>query len=124
MGILEFSLAPLFASWFNVGTAVTTAAILSLRIQAFLQPLKSINMSTIVGILRAGGDTRYALFAELFGVYFVGIPCSFIGATVLGLSIPMIYLLLGLEELAKFLIGFTRVRSKKWANVLTDKAAE
>lgn len=121
MGALEFLLAPLFASWFNVGVSVAAAAILSLRIQAMMQPLKSINMSTVVGILRAGGDTRYALFAELAGVYLVGVPCTFLGATVFGLSIPMIYLLLGLEEVLKFILGIFRVRSKKWANVLTDK---
>lgn len=124
MGTLEFMMAPLFASWFNVGASVSAAAILSLRIQALMQPMKSLNMTTVVGILRAGGDTRYALFAELAGVYLVGVPCSFLGAKVLGLSIPMIYLLLGLEELEKFIAGIIRVRSKKWANVLTDKATE
>ncbi len=122
MGILEFTFAPLFSSWFNVGTSVAAAAILSLRIQALMQPLKSVNMSTVVGILRAGGDTRYALFAELFGVYCVGVPCTFLGATVFGLSIPGIYLLLGFEEVTKFLLGIIRVRGKKWANVLTEKA--
>lgn len=119
MGALEFLMAPLFASWFNVGASVATAAILSLRIQALLQPMKSLNMTTVVGILRAGGDTRYALFAELAGVYLVGVPCSFIGAKIFHLSIPMIYLLLGLEEVEKFIAGLIRVRSKKWANVLT-----
>lgn len=122
MGVLEYTMAPLFASWFNVSTSVATCAVLSLRVQAFLQPLKSINMSTIVGILRAGGDTRYALFSEMFGVYFVGVPCAFLGAMVFHLSLPGIYLLLSLEEVSKFFAGLLRVRGKRWANVLTDKA--
>ncbi len=121
MGVLEFVMAPVFASWFNVGTAVATSAVLSLRMQALTQPIKSMNMSNIVGILRAGGDTRYALFSELFGVYAVGVPCSFLGAIVFKLPLYLIYLLLSLEEIAKFVLGIFRVRSKKWANILTDK---
>lgn len=121
MGILEFSMAPLFASWFNVSATVAASAILSLRILSSIQPLKSVNMSTIVGILRAGGDTRYALLSELSAVYFVGIPMAFFGAVILKTSIPMIYLLINLEEVAKIFLAATRLKSRKWANVLTDK---
>lgn len=121
MGVLEFVLAPVFSSWFNVSAAVLAAATLCLRVQAFMQPLKSVNMTVIVGILRAGGDTRYALFAEMFGVYAVGVPVSFISASVLGLDLHIVYLLLGLEEAVKFVLGTVRVRSGKWANVLSDR---
>ena len=121
MGLLEIALAPFFASLFNVSAAVALTAIASLRVNGVLQPIKSINMTTIVGILRAGGDTRYAMIAELIGVYFVGVPIAFIGASLLRLPLEYVYLLLGLEEATKTILSLTRIKTGKWANVLSSK---
>ena len=123
MGTLEMILAPFFTSMFNVSLAVAMTAIASLRVNAILQPIKSINMTTIVGILRAGGDTRYAMVAEMFGVYFVGVPLAFICASVLKLPLEYVYLVLGLEEAAKATFGLIRIKTGKWANVLSSKSA-
>lgn len=123
MGALEMFLAPFFTSMFNVSVAVALTAIASLRVNAILQPIKSINMTTIVGILRAGGDTRYAMLAEMFGVYCVGVPLAFICAAVLKLPLEYVYLVLGLEELAKTIFGLSRIKTGKWANVLSSKSA-
>lgn len=122
MGALELALAPFFISMFNVSAAVALTALASLRVNGMLQPIKSINMTTIVGILRAGGDTRYAMATEMLGVYLVGVPIAFIAAAVMKLPLEYVYLLLGLEEVAKAIFGLTRIKSGKWANVLSSKS--
>lgn len=121
MGFLEILMAPFFTSLFNVSMAVALTAIASLRVNGLLQPIKSINMTSIVGILRAGGDTRYAMAAEMLGVYLVGVPIAFLSAALLKLPLEYVYLLLGLEELTKTVLGLTRIRTGKWANVLSSK---
>ncbi len=122
MGLLEFALAHFFASWFNVSSSVRNSAVMSLRAKGFSQPFRALTMVSVVGILRSGGDTKYAALAEMCGVYLVGVPVAFIGAKALALPLHLIYLALSLEEIAKFIFSSIRIRSGRWAHVLTDKA--
>ena len=119
-GIFEASFASTFASLFNIGSEVRQMAIYCLYANALLLPIKSMNMSIIVGILRSGGDTRYSMFAEMFGVWAVGVPLAFFGSMVLHLDIWNLYLLLGLEEVTKLFIGLLRIKKGVWINDLTN----
>ena len=76
-------------------------------------------MVIIVGILRSGGDTRYSMFAEMFGVWAVGVPLAFIGSLFLNLQIHELYLLIGMEEISKVFIGLYRIKRGTWINELT-----
>lgn len=119
MGLFEALFAPSFTRLFNISDAVRTLAVTCLYIHASLLTIRSINIVIIVGILRSGGDTRYSMFAELFGVWAVGVPLAFLGSTVLNLSITGLYLLVGMEEVTKMFIGLARVKGGKWVNDLT-----
>ena len=118
MGTLEFLLAPLFASWFNVTAAVAMTAISALKVNSFRQPLKSLNMCMIVGVLRSGGDTRYAVFAELGGIWLIGIPLAFIGTRILGLPLPWIYAICAAEEIFQLIAESIRMKNGRWLNIL------
>lgn len=121
---LEYFTAPLFASWFNVGSTVLATSIICLRINAIQQPIKSLNMSNIVGILRSGGDTKAAMLIEVTGLYIVGVPLTFLVVIGLGLPLPYAYAITALEELTKLLLGTIRFKQKKWLKVLSDKQVE
>lgn len=125
-GVLGALLA-LSAPWlpipFNLSPSVAHMATLSLISLGVLVPVKAYNMILVVGVLRAGGDTRFSMFAELAGVWFIGVPCAFIGALVLNMPIHHLYLFVGLEEVFKFVVGIVRIRSGKWINRLTETTA-
>lgn len=123
IGVFMAAASPFIPRLFNVSSEIFTMTSRSLLVGACLMPIKSVNMNIIVGILRSGGDTKFSMFAEMIGVWGVGVPCAFLGALVLHLPIWWLYLLLGLEELCKFIIGTTRVRSGRWLNDLARKAA-
>lgn len=118
-GLMQALMAPWFATLFNITDEVRRTAILCLLVNSLLLPIKSINMSVIVGILRAGGDTRFSMFAEMFGVWAVGVPLAFFGVLVLQLNIYQVYMLLGLEELTKLVLGLVRIKGGKWITDLT-----
>lgn len=122
-GILEALTAPIFASWFNVSATVIAAAATCLRINALQQPIKSFNMANIVGILRSGGDTRAAMLIEVFGLYAVGIPLSFVAVIFFHAPLSAVYAITALEEGTKLVLGYLRYRKGHWAKVLTSKAA-
>ncbi len=118
-GAMQALMAPWFATLFNITEDVRRMAIYCLLVNAALLPIKSINMSVIVGILRAGGDTRFSMFAEMFGVWAVGVPLAFFGVLVLDFTIWQVYMLLGLEELTKLVLGLIRMGRGKWITDLT-----
>ena len=123
--VLGLSLA-LFAPWlprpFNLSVPVARMTTLSLITLGSLVPIKAFNMVLVVGVLRSGGDTRFSMFAELSGVWLIGVPCAFIGALVIGMPIHLLYLFVGLEEAFKFIVGMLRIRSGKWMNRLTEES--
>ena len=88
--------------------------------------LRVFNFMLFIGALRAGGDTRYAMFTELFSIWIIGVPAALIGGFVLHLPVYIVYAMVLLEEAAKALIIFRRYLSRKWihdlVNVTGDEA--
>lgn len=89
-----------------------------LMIKSAFLPLITFNAALIVGILRSGGDTKYALFLEMGSVWGIGVPMAFLGAVVFAFPIHLVVLMTAIEEVFKTLIGVPRVLSKKWVKSL------
>ncbi|MGL5439879.1 MAG: MATE family efflux transporter [Filifactoraceae bacterium] len=88
--------------------------------KAIACPFMTFNWCNIVGILRSGGDTKFAMILELSTVWLIGVPMAFIGASVFKLPVYIVSLMISLEELVKSAFGVPRVLSYKWANNLID----
>lgn len=82
--------------------------------------LRSINFILFVGALRAGGDTRFAMFMELFSIWVIGVPAALIGGFVLHLPVYGVYMLVLIEELVKVFIITRRYLSRKWIHDLVN----
>jgi MATE family, multidrug efflux pump len=86
--------------------------------------LKVFNFMLFIGALRAGGDTRYAMFTELFSIWMIGVPAALIGGFVLHLPVYIVYAMVLLEEAAKALIIFRRYLSRNWIHDLVNVPAD
>lgn len=82
--------------------------------------LRVFNFMLFIGALRAGGDTRYAMFTELFSIWLIGVPAALIGGFVLHYPVYIVYAMVLLEEAAKALIIFRRYLSRKWIHDLVN----
>lgn len=49
----------------------------------------------------------------------IGVPLTIMGAFLFKLPVHLVYALAILEEVAKFILGFVRLKSRKWINNLT-----
>ena len=76
-------------------------------------------MTTVVGILRAGGDTRFSLFLDGIIIWIVGVPMAYLGAFVWDFPVHLVYLCVMSEEATKWVLGIRRYLSRKWINNLT-----
>ncbi|PWB52070.1 MAG: MATE family efflux transporter [Anaerolineales bacterium] len=80
--------------------------------------LKSSNVILFIGILRSGGDPRFALILDGLIIWVVGVPLAFLGAFVFHLPVYWVYLLVMTEELTKWCLGLYRFFSRKWIHNL------
>jgi putative MATE family efflux protein len=86
--------------------------------------LRMLNFILFIGTMRAGGDTRYAMFTELFSIWVVGVPSALIGGFVLHLPVYGVYALVLLEEAVKAIIVFRRFVSRRWIHDLVNAPAD
>jgi putative MATE family efflux protein len=86
--------------------------------------LKMLNFILFIGVLRAGGDTRYAMFTELFSIWTIGVPAALIGGFVLRLPVYGVYALVLLEEAVKAIIVLRRYLSRSWIHDLVNAPAD
>ncbi len=82
--------------------------------------LRSVPMTAIVGVLRAGGDVKFCLYQDLIAQWCIGIPLAAFCAVVLGWEPQWIYLLFLTEEAVKWLGSIQRIRSRKWMRNLIE----
>jgi len=107
-----------FLSLYNVSPAVIESAGKVIDIIALFLWVRVNNMTIVVGILRAGGDTRFSLFLDGIIIWIVGVPLAYLGANVFHFPVHLVYLCAMSEEAAKWVLGIFRYRSRKWINNL------
>ncbi|HXS17584.1 MAG TPA: MATE family efflux transporter, partial [Polyangiaceae bacterium] len=83
---------------------------------------RALTVSSIVGGLKAGGDVRSALWIDLAGAWFVGIPLAAAGAFLFGLPLPVVYGLAICEEGSKAVVALWRLSGTRWIRQLAYAA--
>ena len=119
-GLIILSLRGPVVSLYEISQLAANNARRLMTIFASTAWLRSINFILFIGALRAGGDTRYAMFMELFSIWFIGVPAALIGGFVLRLPVYGVYTLVLLEELVKAFIITRRYLSRKWIHDLVN----
>ena len=76
--------------------------------------VRSIPMTVIVGVLRAGGDVKFCLYQDLIAQWLISIPLAAIAAIYFGVEPEWIYLMFLTEEVIKWGGSLYRMKSKKW----------
>jgi len=115
---LILSLTPSILSLYKVSAEVISYAQKVLTIIALLFWLRVTNVILLVGALRSGGDTRFALVVDGFIIWLVGVPLAYLGAFAFHLPVYWVYLLVMSEEFTKAALGLWRFLSKKWIHDL------
>jgi len=72
----------------------------------------------IAGILRAGGDTRFAMISESACIWLIAVPLAFTASLVWHLPVHLALLVTRAEMLVRGAILAKRYLSKKWMNTV------
>ena len=120
IGVIIFLVSGEVVLLYNISDLARSYAHTILRIYSFTLWVRVSTIILFVGILRSGGDTRYAFLLDLCAVWLIGVPLAFIGAFVLQLPVYFVYLLVFSEEAFKFVIVLKRFSTKKWIHNLVQ----
>ncbi len=113
-GLLILSI-PILLKVFSVSEALAPDIRKIFIVMGLLMILKTFNTFIIIGVLRSGGDAKYALALEMGCMWLVSLPITFFAAYH-GVPIYILVALTYTEEVAKFIFGVPRALSKRWAN--------
>jgi putative MATE family efflux protein len=123
-GVIVFSMRETVISLYQISPSAADALRGLMLVYSLSSWLRIFNFMLFIGALRAGGDTRYAMFMELFSVWMIGVPCALIGGFVLHLPVYGVYALVLLEEAVKAVVIFRRFLSRKWIHDLVNLTAD
>ena len=105
---------------FNVEPIVLSIVKTLFIVLACCYPLKACNMCILIGLLRAGGDTRFGMICDTFIMWLIAIPLASVMSAYSLLPVWGIYLCLFSEEPLKLLLSLWRIRSGAWLHSVTD----
>ena len=79
----------------------------------------AVNTMLIVGIFRAGGDSRFGFICDTIDMWVYAVPLGFIAAFVLKLPVMLVYFLLCTDEFVKWPWVIRHYKSMKWLKNIT-----
>jgi Na+-driven multidrug efflux pump len=117
--ILAFSrVLPLI---FRVNSSVLSLITVMFFILACTYPFRAFNMSMVVGICRAGGDTRFCILYDVLFMWVVSIPLAAAASFVFKAPVWVAYLCICIEDPIKMLLGLWRLKTGKWLHNVIEK---
>jgi putative MATE family efflux protein len=114
---------PVYPAFQNCPGAARITTIM-LTIAALFLPTRAFNTTNIVGVLRGGGDVRFATLIDLLPLWVIAIPLAALAGLVAKLDILWVYLAMETENITKFSLGVIRFRSGAWIHDVTQTGGE
>lgn len=118
LGLIIMVSAKFIVAPFNVEYKTYLDTVNVLYVMALFCPIRFFNVVMIVGVFRGGGDTTYSMLVQAGTIWLYAVPIAIIGASVLNLSVVLVYFLICSEEIIKVGFEMVRLRSGKWLKVV------
>lgn len=80
---------------------------------------KSMNMTTISGIFSAGGDSKFGFICDTVTMWAITVPIGLLCAFVFKLSVPLVYIIINIDEIIKLPAVFKNYKKYRWLKNLT-----
>jgi putative MATE family efflux protein len=112
-------LSRLLPFFFNVDDSVFTIISIMFILLSCSYPFRAFNMSMIIGVCRAGGDTIFSVLYDLVFMWLVSLPLAAAAAFLFHSPVWLVYLLIIIEDPLKVILGLWRLKTGKWLNNVT-----
>ena len=120
LGLALFALRePILNVYNNISPETRSLANVYMMIQSAVLVTMSYQMPTNGGIIRGGGDTKYAMLLDVISIWGIVLPASYLAAFVFGANPVTVILLLNSDQAFKCIPAFIRANGYKWVKKLT-----
>ncbi len=109
--------------WYDISPAAADNLRMLMLVFSLSLWLRVHNFMLFIGALRAGGDTRFAMFMEIFSIWVMGVPMALLGGFVFHLPVYWVYVMVLAEEAVKAIVIEFRFHSRKWIHDLVNAEA-
>ena len=121
MGIMTLLLRNAIIALVSVPDPYTAQMISKLLlIYAFAVPIYILPYIAIVGVFRAGGDTKIGLVYDIINVWLIGVPLVAITGLLLKWPFEYVFIAMWTEHIIKSIMCIKYFISKKWIRRVTD----
>ncbi len=114
LGLTLVGLSGWIPGFYQISPAAAGHTRSILLVMGLVMAVKATNLMTFIGILRSGGDTRFAFLIDIAPLWLIGVPLAYLGAFVFDLPVTLVYLLTMGEEGIKLALSLWRVFSRRW----------
>ncbi|MCP1101280.1 MATE family efflux transporter [Lachnospiraceae bacterium PAL113] len=118
-GLLILVLGPVATANLALGDLAKEYVKVMFIVMSYFAFCQAINSTLVVGVFRAGGDTKMGLILDLVTMWGFSIIAGALAAFVFKLSVPVVYVLLLSDEVLKLPFTLKRYKSYKWLKDVT-----
>jgi len=118
-GVLILVTSPFIVNMLEVGDVSRGYLQFMLIVMSYFVIAQAYNATMIVGTFRAGGDTKFGIYADIYSMWTGSLLLAFIASRFLNFGVPIVYVLLMSDELIKIPMTTIRYRTYKWLRNVT-----
>jgi putative MATE family efflux protein len=115
--LIPLSLFLPFAFNVDAGVFAIMSALFVILTAAY--PFRAFNISMIIGVCRAGGDTVFGFFYDILIMWTFSLPLAALASFAFHAPVWVVYLCVCSEDPLKMLLGLWRLKSGKWLRDVT-----
>ena len=109
----------IFINFYNVPIETKELASQIITVFSFITICCSVNLVLIMGALRGAGDTKFCMTLEICCLWLLAIPLALVAAFKFQFPVPLVFLLMKIDEPTKMILSLFRMKGNKWLNSLT-----
>lgn len=118
-GGLTYILRPFVINLYNVSDATKAIAMDIMAVSSIIVFFQAMANTTMIGILRGGGDVKFVLVNDVIFMWIVAIPLGFLAAFLWKLPIIAVFFIMRSDEVLKVIMSIMRIVSGKWVKDVT-----
>ncbi len=123
-GLVVFLITPFVMENARISPDALKYLLFMLRINIYYIMGTAMNTTLIVGVFRAGGDSKFGFICDTIDMWAYAVPLGFLTAFVFKLPVEWVYFLLCTDEFVKWPWVFKRYYSYKWAKNITRESID
>ena len=113
-GIALFIMKDIIIGAYNISVETREMAVLFMTVLSVTVVGTAYQMTSLTGIVRGGGDTKFVLFNDIIFMWGIVLPSSFIAAFVLELHPLFVFMCLKSDQILKCFVAVVKVNRFRW----------